>query len=164
MMGFKSRYLLEDDDWEEGEDTGDEIDNFEIKKEYQEHTIYISPKNFDKGVFTICFHIDHKTLPDVKRFTAKNFKEYKQQAEAEYLSFVKHVDSGLETINVSKYILPSGLAAVTDECSGGFSLETILPNKAKDRNKALREALKECFGMSKQINELNNRISEMSDE
>jgi len=48
------------------------------------------------------------------------------------------------------YTLPSGLASITDEVSGGASLEITTPGKAKDRNKALLEALEQLLIMRKE--------------
>ena len=48
------------------------------------------------------------------------------------------------------YTLPSGHASITDEVSGGASLEITTPGKAKDRNKALLEALEQLLIMRKE--------------
>ena len=51
------------------------------------------------------------------------------------------------------YTLPSGLASVTDEVSGGYKLEITTPGKAKDRNNALREALEQLLILTKKGNQ-----------
>lgn len=51
------------------------------------------------------------------------------------------------------YTLPSGLASITDNVSGGASLEITTPGKAKDRNKALLEALEQLLIMTKEKKE-----------
>ena len=52
------------------------------------------------------------------------------------------------------YTLPSKLASITDECSGGFTNEITTPAKARDRNSALIEALEQLLIAHKRINEL----------
>ena len=51
------------------------------------------------------------------------------------------------------YTLPSGLASITDDVSGGYKLEITTPGKAKDRNKALLEALEQLLIMTKEKKE-----------
>lgn len=48
------------------------------------------------------------------------------------------------------YTLPSGLASITDDVSGGYNLEITTPGKANDRNKALLEALEQLLIMTKE--------------
>ncbi len=59
---------------------------------------------------------------------------------------------------MSEYRLPSGLASVTNDCSGGYSLELSLPNKAKDRNLALHEAMEELLMHQERIAELERNL------
>lgn len=57
-----------------------------------------------------------------------------------------------------EYKLPSGEAAITDECSGGYSFTMSVPLKAKDRNKALHECLQELLTQQKEILSLRQEV------
>lgn len=61
------------------------------------------------------------------------------------------------------YKLPSGLASF--ETTGGFlpTEEWTLPGRAADRNKALREALKECHRLQSAVDDLRHGIEDFQD-
>ena len=61
---------------------------------------------------------------------------------------------------MATYKLPSRLASITNEVSGGWSLEITLPPLAKHRNSALKEALGELLKQQTLIAELETKIRE----